>query len=546
MTIFQKLIYFSRFNTVERVICYSHDIKAPGIDHCYDCRAEVFILEEYLKIKHVIKEMSLKVKFNENEYKDVTDLIKSINHELNASRKTEGLKLTINGETKLYSVVFTDIYYDVDYYELFHPDKIVNRQIDSKQQQHSDKRDEIADLYANSKNLSAHTLQYKKCEYETFSESSRYLDHDSFREKIRPKERYQFNDSTTVYFRERSLRLSEIEFLTMCCNDIGKVSELKCRKLVLIYAGCAPSKSLHFLQDMFPFIHFILYDPAKMLHTETSSMVEIKQELFTDEIALQLKETYPDRSYFRIFISNIKRAKNFASIENTQLEMADMQMQMNCLKNLDPFKSMLRFRVPYPETRANTKPELNYLNGKLLFKLWTHIGSMDTNLIVDKLNNNSLKQYRFMKYKNQLYRFNTVERVLCYDHDLDLVVVDGLDRCYDCRAEIFIFESYIKCQEENSLFLKIAKSDKTHKTLQVYLEEFNEQMDAHEKIIRLELNKEKFELKFTDIRYGKKFTEMFKKKIDESDIRRRLNFATQKEQCGSQINKRYGQVYVNK
>lgn len=37
------------FNTITRVKYYPHDIKWKGYDHCYDCRSEIFILEQYLK-----------------------------------------------------------------------------------------------------------------------------------------------------------------------------------------------------------------------------------------------------------------------------------------------------------------------------------------------------------------------------------------------------------------------------------------------------------------------------------------------------------------
>ncbi|KAL0488320.1 cap-specific mRNA (nucleoside-2'-O-)-methyltransferase [Acrasis kona] len=36
------------FNNVTRVTFYHHDVEADGIDHCYDCNAEIFILYNYL------------------------------------------------------------------------------------------------------------------------------------------------------------------------------------------------------------------------------------------------------------------------------------------------------------------------------------------------------------------------------------------------------------------------------------------------------------------------------------------------------------------
>uniref|UniRef100_A0A6B2LBP5 Cap-specific mRNA (nucleoside-2'-O-)-methyltransferase n=1 Tax=Arcella intermedia TaxID=1963864 RepID=A0A6B2LBP5_9EUKA len=39
------------FQTVTRTSYFEHDIKGEGLDHCYDCSAEIFILSEYLKKK---------------------------------------------------------------------------------------------------------------------------------------------------------------------------------------------------------------------------------------------------------------------------------------------------------------------------------------------------------------------------------------------------------------------------------------------------------------------------------------------------------------
>lgn len=36
------------FNTVTRLTAYDHDVISDGLDHCYDCAAEVRILKEYL------------------------------------------------------------------------------------------------------------------------------------------------------------------------------------------------------------------------------------------------------------------------------------------------------------------------------------------------------------------------------------------------------------------------------------------------------------------------------------------------------------------
>lgn len=42
------------FNTVTRVSYYKHDVDVPGMDHCYDCAAEVAVLKRYWDKRNVI------------------------------------------------------------------------------------------------------------------------------------------------------------------------------------------------------------------------------------------------------------------------------------------------------------------------------------------------------------------------------------------------------------------------------------------------------------------------------------------------------------
>ena len=36
------------FNNIIRVSYYEHDVEVEGLDHCYDCASEVYILKKYL------------------------------------------------------------------------------------------------------------------------------------------------------------------------------------------------------------------------------------------------------------------------------------------------------------------------------------------------------------------------------------------------------------------------------------------------------------------------------------------------------------------
>jgi hypothetical protein len=506
-----------RFNTVERVMCYKHDVEAPGIDHCFDCRSEVFILEEYLRSVNAIESLC---KITNLVYKKPIDTVENfillINKELNAFSKTGGIKLTIKGKTNMYCCIFTDIFYGANIDELFNPDKIVKSKFvktNSSSEDDDFSNNNKTELFQ-SKSVSIHCLQNKTMQYDNdeFNENSRQLT-DSFREKARPKHWNHEADRTTIYFKERGMRLIEIEFLTLVCKEIAEDKNLKCKKIVLIYAGASSSKNLHLLQEMFPFIKFLLYDPVK-IETESSTMIEIRREYFTEETSLELVDKYS--SYIRIFMSNIRKADKANYIGNIRAEKEDMSLQMNCHKILKPFKSLLKFRIPYPDIKAKTQADIDFFDGKLYFPLWSLSSSIDSFMIVNT--NAKIKTYAYHKYRNQMYRFNTVERVKCYNHD---VVARGIDHCYDCRAEVYIFELYMKSYKE--IFIqnfKYGKENKNlphlEKNLKTMIEDFNKNLKADIKLCHIFYNQDKYTYYFTNSGYGKKIDDILNKNTNNA------------------------------
>ena len=511
-----------RFNTVERVMCYSHEYNTPGIDHCFDCRSEIFILEEYLKSQKIINKIcSIKGIKAYYDFKSVFELEELLNKELNAFRKTGGLKLTINGKTNMYCCAFTDIYYGADLRKIFSPDKIVKSKFVKTNS--SDEEDNI-DLneIKNSDSVSLHCLQNKKITKKNFNSESRYLS-ESFPERARPKYMNKSDDRTTLYFKERGLRLAEIEFLTLACKEIAESSSLRFKPIVLVYAGAAPSVKLNILHGMFPFIKFLLYDPDRFSDTKTSSMIEIKREYFDESIALDIKYEYKD--YVILFISNIKKGDKRNSFEFNVLEKKDMQLQKNCLQIMKPFKSLLRFRIPFPDVRTQTTHEIEYYDGKILFPLWSNFFAAEAFLLVS--NEAQTKKYNYLKFLNQMYRFNTLERVECYEHS---VVCDGLDHCYDCRSEVFIFEMFkanyekiYKSQKEEKLIKKFRD-----KSLSDFSDELNALTNAYERFFFVKINQEDFRFRFTDAKYGKKLNQVFFNSADQyrdkKELTNRLDF----------------------
>lgn len=185
----------------------------------------------------------------------------------------------------------------------------------------------------------------------------------------------------------------------------------------------------------------------------------------------------------------------------------DMVAQMRWYKILRPFRSMLKFRLPYIGDKIDRKIKLDYLDGDIFFQIWPAGSSSECRLVVKE--NANIKTFDSIKYENQLFRFNQVERVMCYEHDVD---VDGLDHCYDCKAEVFVFCEYLKLRDKLIRFsnnnIKCFESAKEH------IEELNEFLNAKQKTIRITKNRKHFDLKFTDVKYGKKFDEICNEKTE--------------------------------
>ena len=111
-----------RYNTVERVSCYQHDAKGFGIDHCYDCRAEVYILSEYL---NSIQNVLVMAKQNNVEFdvkeRTVNDLIKLVNKSLNAWSRY--VLITYNSIN--YDVKFTDLFLGQEKRNVFRESNVI-------------------------------------------------------------------------------------------------------------------------------------------------------------------------------------------------------------------------------------------------------------------------------------------------------------------------------------------------------------------------------------------------------------------------------------
>ena len=340
--------------------------------------------------------------------------------------------------------------------------------------------------------LSVHTAQNKDCKYS--DNFFRILTDDYPEKNYAPRQKNE--NRTAVHFGQRKLFLSEVEFLTKVCTTLN-ANVFK--KIVLIYAGAAPGNHIDMLSNMFPFVKFVLVDPAKFAIQPTEKIV-IRQEFFTDEMALDLRQEYDD--YIRLFVSDIRRAGPGMNLKDDIIEeevLEDMRSQETWYFQLEPYKSLLKFRPPYIKNRNAKDTCIKYLEGEIFFQIWPPGSSSETRLYVGE--KAGKKEYDCVKYENQLFHFNTVDRVRCYFHDID---VDGLDHCYDCRAEVYVFEQYVKnfnkissmCKHDEEKSKLVTMDIKTHvKTLSKHLE-------ADKKVLKIFYNNKEYNVNFLDIKYG--------------------------------------------
>ena len=384
-----------------------------------------------------------------------------------------------------------------------------------------------------------HAYQNKSCYYsaEAFTEKSRIIHAESKHEKY---QRRSGQDKSTFHFGQRKLLLSEIEFLTLVVKDMSLEGNTK--RVVLIYAGAAPSIHIPILINMFPFVDkFILIDPCKFSFDESKAKgkFEVINECFTNEMAKQLAEKYSDCEL--LLVSDIRTANHRVLARlDTELKIEqDMSLQMEWYNILQPYKSIFKFRLPYVGDDKLTKTELDYLDGVVYFQAWEGKTSSETRLIVNK--NAKMKTYDCARYEDVLYRFNTVERVICYKHD---VSAPGIDHCYDCRAEIFILEEYLKHKSRvNELYAAIYGSElkqtevmklESVADLIVHInKELNAERFCDELTITWNGKKNFYSIAFTEIEHGADLNRLF---ADEKIVQRRFfKYNSSEEEDENQI-----------
>ena len=240
---------------------------------------------------------------------------------------------------------------------------------------------------------------------------------------------------------QRKLLFNEIEFMNLHAKE----------NFTVVYAGAAPCTHLSIVEDMFRSldVKYILVDPAPF-HVRRSPNIEIRtgaKGLFGDEMAKEFSHIQDKL----LFISDIRREH-----DSEQQILQDMEDQMHWHILMQPQASMFKFRLPWC---AGKTP---YLNGIVYTQPYAQMHSTETRLIATT---SDVVEWDNTIYEEQCFYFNTITRLMDYDHG---VKGAGLLNDYDCAGEVAILRQYFSrfdpkwetrtVNEQNSLVSSLSAS----------------------------------------------------------------------------------------
>ena len=209
---------------------------------------------------------------------------------------------------------------------------------------------------------------------------------------------------TTEQWLYRQLLLSEIEFLTEYSNESN---------CLVVYAGAASGIHLNYLSDLFPQVEFVLIDSNAIL-TEQNDQITIIEKDFNEKLA----KKYAKEERRILFICN-------KGIND------DLMLWQS---NINSYASLLPIHF--------SSTSFQFYDGRILLNLWSPRNSFECRLIVER--DASIITYETHQFKKAISYFQNHLRLMYYEHDLNEIETEGLDHCYDCRAEIFILEKYVR------------------------------------------------------------------------------------------------------
>jgi hypothetical protein len=225
---------------------------------------------------------------------------------------------------------------------------------------------------------------------------------------------------------QRKLYSSTLYFLTL----YGHLSN------TIVYAGAAHGHNIGLLSLLFPNHVFHLYDPG-VFKVKINKNIKIYNQLFTQNDAAK----YTDKDI--LFMSDIRVYPD----ESTILQ--DNKLQHEWVKIIRPIKSLLKFRLPFPDGKyfeenvLNGKCLYSYFKGELLLQPWAPHHSTEMRLIVDKSNIDVDQLYDCIEIEEKLFYHNSETRN-------KLIRLSSSLYTWDEIQELNIINLYIKSKINNT------------------------------------------------------------------------------------------------
>lgn len=250
--------------------------------------------------------------------------------------------------------------------------------------------------------------------------------------------------NSTLHWGQRKLLISEIEFLTRYA--LGPRSR---EKFTLVYVGAAGGHHIPILVKLFPNVRFVLYDKGEF----SPSLIKLASVYKGGNNDMNLNDIYADRNrviivkgYFDegiasmysdinnlLYISDIRDLDFGGSGEKLNATIRkNMHQQDSWRRIMNPMGSMLKFRLPWDDEKTV------YPEGDVMLPVWGRVSTTECRLIVNRGARDM--EYDNRLHESQMYYFNNVARPTPYDQS---VRGGGLDRCYDCKAEIGVLSRYL-------------------------------------------------------------------------------------------------------
>lgn len=213
----------------------------------------------------------------------------------------------------------------------------------------------------------------------------------------------------------------------------------------VLYAGAAPGEHIAFLAELYPGLRFTLIDPAEFrVHHRYAAFpgvggrITVERALFTDETAAAWEARGPET----FFICDIRTGSSEQDDYESEV-WSNMQMMRRWVGLMGPAAALLKFRLPYTDGVA--PPPVEYLDGRVYIQAFGPNTTTEARLFI--VGRPGPRLYDPKAYEDWHYWHNTAVREWAsYDHGLDLGLVPGLCRCYDCSRTVQVFRDHVRAR----------------------------------------------------------------------------------------------------